>query len=155
MDIPAEPIIFSKATSALSGPFDPVKIPEGATKTDWEVELGVVIGKTCRRTTEARAYDFIAGYTIGNDYGLHDFRDTDAGSMLRVKGSDTLCPIGPSVVTGWDFRDKRIRTLVNGEVKQDGNTSEMEWDMHYLIADLARTVYDFFVFNAPATEKPQ
>ena len=71
----------------------------------------------------------IAGYTVANDYGLHDFRDTDAGSMLRVKGSDTLCPVGPALVTGWDFRGKSIRTYVNGEVVQEGNTDEMEWEL--------------------------
>jgi 5-oxopent-3-ene-1,2,5-tricarboxylate decarboxylase/2-hydroxyhepta-2,4-diene-1,7-dioate isomerase len=60
--------------------------------------------------------------------------------MLRVKGADTLCPIGPGVVEGWDFHDKRIRTIVNGEVRQDGNTREMKWDMHYLVADIARTI---------------
>ena len=67
---------------------------------------------------EAGAY--ILGYTVANDYGLHDFRDTDAGSMLRVKGSDTLCPLGPGLVEDWDFHGKRIRTRVNGEVRQDG-----------------------------------
>ncbi|HEU5267860.1 MAG TPA: fumarylacetoacetate hydrolase family protein, partial [Jatrophihabitans sp.] len=76
----------------------------------------------------------------GNDYGLHDFRDTDAGSMLRVKGSDTLCPLGPGLVDDWDFHNKQIQTRVNGEVKQDGNTREMKWDMHYLLADIARTI---------------
>ena len=75
--------------------------------------------------------DYIAGYSVGNDYGLHDFRDTDAGSMLRVKGSDTLAPVGPGLVTDWDFRNKRIQTIVNGKVVQDDNTDNMEWDMHF------------------------
>jgi len=104
------------------------------------------------------AADHIAGYTIANDFGLHDFRDTDAGSMLRVKGSDTLCPIGPGLVDGWDFHDKDIRTLVNGEVRQSANTSEMEWDMHYLVADLARTVTllpgDVILSGTPAGSRP-
>jgi 5-oxopent-3-ene-1,2,5-tricarboxylate decarboxylase/2-hydroxyhepta-2,4-diene-1,7-dioate isomerase len=77
---------------------------------------------------------------VANDYGLHDFRDTDSGSMLRVKGADTLCPLGPGLITDWDFHGKRIRTLVNGEVKQDGSTDEMAWDMHYLVADIARLI---------------
>ena len=88
----------------------------------------------------ADAGRYIAGYTIGNDYGLHDFRDTDAGSMLRVKGSDTLAPLGPGLVTGWDFHDKHMQTRVNGKVVQDGSTAEMTWDMHYLVADVARTI---------------
>ena len=77
---------------------------------------------------------------MANDFGLHDFRDTDAGSMLRVKGSDTMCPLGPGLVDDWDFRAKSIRTIVNGEVRQEATTDEMEWDMHYLVADLARTI---------------
>ena len=99
-----------------------------------------MIGRTCRNISPDEAGDYIRGYTIGNDYGLHDFRDTDSGSMLRVKGADTLCPLGPGLVEGWDFHGKQIRTLVNGEVRQDGNTDEMEWDMHYLVADIARTI---------------
>ncbi len=78
--------------------------------------------------------------------------------MLRVKGSDTLCPIGPGVVTDWDFRGKRIRTLVNGDVRQDGNTDEMRWDMHYLVADIARTITlvpgDLLLSGTPANSRP-
>ncbi len=87
------------------------------------------------RPEEAGAY--IRGYTVANDYGLHDFRDTDAGSMLRVKGSDTLCPLGPGLVEGWDFHGKRIETRVNGATVQSASTDEMIWDMHYLVADIA------------------
>ena len=79
-----------------------------------------------QRLARTRPATTSRGYTIANDYGLHDFRDTDAGSMLRVKGSDTLCPLGPGLVDDWDFHDKRIRTLVNGEVRQDGNTDRDE-----------------------------
>jgi 5-oxopent-3-ene-1,2,5-tricarboxylate decarboxylase/2-hydroxyhepta-2,4-diene-1,7-dioate isomerase len=100
----------------------------------------------------------IAGYTIANDFGLHDFRDTDAGSMLRVKGSDTLAPVGPGVVTGWDFRGKTLRTLVNGEVRQEASTDEMAWDMHYLVADIARTITlhpgDLLFSGTPANSRP-
>ena len=88
----------------------------------------------------AEAVDHIGGYTIANDFGIHDFRDTDAGSMLRVKGSDSLCPVGPGVVSDWDPAGKSIRTYVNGELRQDGNTSEMIWGFCYLVADLARTI---------------
>jgi 5-oxopent-3-ene-1,2,5-tricarboxylate decarboxylase/2-hydroxyhepta-2,4-diene-1,7-dioate isomerase len=98
-----------------------------------------VIGRTARNVSPDEAGDHIRGYSIANDYGLHDFRDTDSGSMLRVKGSDTLCPVGPGLVEGWDFHGKQIRTLVNGSVRQDGNTSEMKWDMHYLVA-ISRTI---------------
>src|SRR5206468_1173985 len=94
-----------------------------------------LVAEDGRRLPADEAVQHILGYTVANDYGLHDFRDTDAGSMLRVKGSDTLCPLGPGLVTDWDFHGKRIRTLVNGEVVQDGSTAEMIWDMHYLVAD--------------------
>ena len=102
--------------------------------------MAIVIGRTCRNVTHAEAGHYIAGYTVANDYGLHDFRDTDSGSMLRVKGADTLCPLGPGLITDWDFRGKHIRTLVNGVVRQDGSTDEMAWDMHYLVADIARLI---------------
>ena len=78
--------------------------------------------------------------------------------MLRVKGSDTLCPLGPGLVDDWDFHGKRIRTLVNGEVVQDGNTDEMIWDMHYLVADIARTITlvpgDVILSGTPANSRP-
>jgi 5-oxopent-3-ene-1,2,5-tricarboxylate decarboxylase/2-hydroxyhepta-2,4-diene-1,7-dioate isomerase len=78
--------------------------------------------------------------------------------MLRVKGSDTLCPLGPGLVTGWDFHDKRIRTIVNGKTRQNANTAEMEWDMHYLVADIARTITllpgDVILSGTPAGSRP-
>ena len=132
--------------------------PQGCKWLNYEGEIVIVIGKTCRNISPAEAGEYIAGYTIGNDYGLHDFRDTDAGSMLRVKGSDTLAPIGPGVVTDWDFRNKTIRTLVNGVVKQEDNTDNMEWDMHYLVADIARTITlvpgDILFSGTPAFSRP-
>jgi 5-oxopent-3-ene-1,2,5-tricarboxylate decarboxylase/2-hydroxyhepta-2,4-diene-1,7-dioate isomerase len=120
--------------------------------------VAIVIGRTCRNVTYADAGHYIAGYTVANDYGLHDFRDTDSGSMLRVKGADTLCPLGPGLVTDWHFADKRIRTLVNGEVRQDGSTDEMAWDMHYLVADIARLITlvpgDVILSGTPAVSRP-
>ena len=91
--------------------------PAGCKWLNYEGEIAIVIGRTCRNVSPARGRRLHRGYTVANDYGLHDFRDTDAGSMLRVKGSDTLCPLGPGLVDDWDFRGKRIRTLVNGEVR--------------------------------------
>ena len=117
-----------------------------------------MIGRPCRGVTPEQAGEYIAGCTIGNDFGLHDFRDTDAGSMLRVKGSDTMAPLGPGLVTGWDFRGKRLRTYVNGAVAQDGSTDEMTWDMHYLVADIARTITlypgDVLLSGTPANSRP-
>jgi 5-oxopent-3-ene-1,2,5-tricarboxylate decarboxylase/2-hydroxyhepta-2,4-diene-1,7-dioate isomerase len=120
--------------------------------------VAIVIGRVCRNVSPEQAGEYIAGYTIANDFGLHDFRDTDAGSMLRVKGSDTMAPLGPGLVTGWDFRGKRIRTYVNGDVAQDGSTDEMRWDMHYLVADIARTITlvpgDVLLSGTPANSRP-
>lgn len=138
--LPPAPTYFHKPITALNSHEAAVIRPQGCKWLNYEGEIVIVIGKTCRNISPEEAPAYIAGYTVGNDYGLHDFRDTDAGSMLRVKGSDTLAPIGPGVVTDWDPRGKRIRTLVNGEVKQDDTTDGMEWDMNYLVADIARTI---------------
>jgi 5-oxopent-3-ene-1,2,5-tricarboxylate decarboxylase / 2-hydroxyhepta-2,4-diene-1,7-dioate isomerase len=138
--LPPAPTYFHKPITALNAHRGAVVRPQRCKWLNYEGEIVIVIGRTCRNISPDEAGDYIAGYTVGNYYGLHDFRDTDAGSMLRVKGADTLAPIGPGLVTDWDFRDKRIRTIVNGEVKQDSTTAEMEWDMHYLVADIARTI---------------
>ncbi|GAA3967405.1 fumarylacetoacetate hydrolase family protein [Actinomadura viridis] len=138
--LPSAPTYFHKPTSSLNAHRGAVVRPEGCAWLNYEGEIAIVIGRTCRNVSPAEAGRYIAGYTIGNDYGLHDFRDTDAGSMLRVKGSDTLCPLGPGLVDDWDFRGKTLRTLVNGVVRQEAGTDEMEWDMHYLVADIARTI---------------
>jgi 5-oxopent-3-ene-1,2,5-tricarboxylate decarboxylase/2-hydroxyhepta-2,4-diene-1,7-dioate isomerase len=138
--LPPAPTYFHKPVSSLNAHGGEVVRPDRCKWLNYEGGIVIVIGSPCRNVSPDEAGAHIAGYTIGNDFGLHDFRDTDAGSMLRVKGSDTLCPVGPGLVTDWDFHHKRIRTLVNGEVRQDGSTDEMTWDMHYLVADLARTI---------------
>ncbi|MFF3667858.1 fumarylacetoacetate hydrolase family protein [Microtetraspora malaysiensis] len=156
--LPPAPTYFHKPTSALNGHKGAIVRPERCEYLNYEGEVAIVIGRTARNISPDEAGDYIAGYTVGNDYGLHDFRDTDAGSMLRVKGSDTLCPLGPGLVTDWDFRGKRLRTYVNGEVAQDGSTDEMEWDMHYLVADIARTITlypgDVLLSGTPANSRP-
>ena len=156
--LPATPTYFHKPITALCGHGANVVRPKRCEWLNYEGEIAIVIGRHCRNISQAEAGDYIAGYSVANDYGLHDFRDTDAGSMLRVKGSDTLCPVGPALVTGWDFRNKWIRTTVNNEVKQDGNTNEMEWDMHYLVADIARNITlepgDILLSGTPANSRP-
>src|SRR5919197_1555395 len=138
--LPTAPTYFHKPVSALNAHGGDVVRPPRCRYLNYEGEVAIVIGRECRHVAPDEAAAYIAGYTVANEFGLHEFRDTDAGSMLRVKGSDTLCPLGPGLVTEWDFTGKRIRTLVNGEVRQDGCTDEMAWDMHYLVADLARTI---------------
>jgi 5-oxopent-3-ene-1,2,5-tricarboxylate decarboxylase/2-hydroxyhepta-2,4-diene-1,7-dioate isomerase len=156
--LPAAPTYFHKPVTALNSHGGSVVRPLGCKWLNFEGEIVIVIGRTCRNVSPEQAGDHIAGYTIGNDFGLHDFRDTDAGSMLRVKGSDTLAPVGPGLVTDWDFRGKQIRTLVNGAVAQDDNTANMEWDMHYLVADIARTITlspgDLLFSGTPANSRP-
>ncbi len=156
--LPPAPTYFHKPITALNSHKGSVVRPAGLKWLNYEGEIVIVIGRTCRNVSPAEAGDYIAGYSVGNDYGLHDFRDTDAGSMLRVKGSDTLAPVGPGLVTDWDFRGKNIRTLVNGIVVQEDATDTMEWDMHYLVADLARTITlvpgDMIFSGTPANSRP-
>jgi 5-oxopent-3-ene-1,2,5-tricarboxylate decarboxylase/2-hydroxyhepta-2,4-diene-1,7-dioate isomerase len=156
--LPAAPTYFSKPVSALVGHGGAVVRPAGCKYLNYEGEVAIVIGRSCRGVPRSQAGEYIAGYTIANDFGLHDFRDTDAGSMLRVKGSDTMAPLGPALVTGWDFRGKRLRTYVNGDLAQDGCTDEMQWDMHYLVADIARTITlcpgDVLLSGTPANSRP-
>ena len=156
--LPPAPTYFHKPITALNSHRGAVVRPAGLKWLNYEGEIVIVIGRTCRNVSPAEAGDYIAGYSVGNDYGLHDFRDTDAGSMLRVKGSDTLAPVGPGLVTDWDFRGKTIRTLVNGAVVQEDSTDTMEWDMNYLVADLARTITlvpgDMIYSGTPANSRP-
>jgi 5-oxopent-3-ene-1,2,5-tricarboxylate decarboxylase/2-hydroxyhepta-2,4-diene-1,7-dioate isomerase len=156
--LPPAPTYFHKPVSALVGHGGAVVRPANCHYLNYEGEVAIVIGRTCRGVPPAQAGDYIAGYTIGNDFGLHDFRDTDAGSMLRVKGSDTMAPLGPGLVSGWDFRGMRLRTYVNGTLVQDGSTDEMLWDMHYLVADVARTITlypgDVLLSGTPANSRP-
>ncbi|MEI2620077.1 MAG: fumarylacetoacetate hydrolase family protein [Candidatus Nanopelagicales bacterium] len=155
--LPGAPTYFHKPTTSLNSHKGHVVRPERCKWLNYEGEIAIVIGRTCRNVSPEDAGDYIAGYTIANDYGLHDFRDTDAGSMLRVKGSDTLCPLGPGLVDDWDFRNKRLRTIVNAQVVQEANTDEMEWDMHYLVADIARTITllpgDVLLSGTPANSR--
>ena len=154
----AAPTYFHKPVSALNAHGGQVVRPPRCRYLNYEGEIAIVVGTETRHIAPDEAAGHILGYTVANDFGLHDFRDTDAGSMLRVKGSDTLCPLGPGLVTGWSFHGKRIRTLVNGETVQDGNTDEMIWDMHYLVADIARTITlvpgDVILSGTPANSRP-
>jgi 5-oxopent-3-ene-1,2,5-tricarboxylate decarboxylase/2-hydroxyhepta-2,4-diene-1,7-dioate isomerase len=156
--MPPAPTYFHKPVSAVNAHGGDVVRPPRCRYLNYEGEIAIVIGRECRHIAPEEAAEYIAGYTVANDYGLHDFRDTDSGSMLRVKGSDTLCPLGPGLVDDWDFRGKRLRTRVNGDVTQDGSTDEMVWDMHYLVADIARTITlvpgDVLLSGTPANSRP-
>jgi len=152
------PTYFHKPVSALNAHGGEVVRPPRCRFLNYEGEIAIVIGRRAKHIGPGDAASFIRGFTVANDFGLHDFRDTDAGSMLRVKGSDTLCPLGPGLVDDWDFHGKAIETRVNGATTQMGNTDEMIWDMHYLVADLARTITlepgDVILSGTPARSRP-
>jgi 5-oxopent-3-ene-1,2,5-tricarboxylate decarboxylase/2-hydroxyhepta-2,4-diene-1,7-dioate isomerase len=157
-DLGAAPTYFHKPISALNAHGGDVVRPPRCRYLNYEGEIAIVIGSRTTHVAPDEAAEHILGYTVANDFGLHDFRDTDAGSMLRVKGSDTLCPLGPGLVTDWDFQDKTIETRVNGRTVQSGTTVEMIWDMHYLVADIARTITlepgDVILSGTPANSRP-
>jgi 5-oxopent-3-ene-1,2,5-tricarboxylate decarboxylase/2-hydroxyhepta-2,4-diene-1,7-dioate isomerase len=152
------PTYFHKPISALNAHGGFVVRPPRCRFLNYEGEIAIVIGHRTSHIDPADATERILGYTVANDFGLHDFRDTDAGSMLRVKGSDTLCPLGPGLVDDWDFHGMRIETRVNGETAQSGTTDEMIWDMPYLVADIARTITlepgDVILSGTPANSRP-
>jgi 5-oxopent-3-ene-1,2,5-tricarboxylate decarboxylase/2-hydroxyhepta-2,4-diene-1,7-dioate isomerase len=156
--LPTAPTYFHKPITALNSHHGDVVRPKRCKWLNYEGEIVIIIGKTCKDVSIEEAGEYIAGYSVGNDFGLHDFRDTDAGSMLRVKGADSLAPVGPGINTDWDFRNKMIRTYVNGELKQEDNTDNMEWNMHYLVADIARTITlvpgDMIFSGTPAHSRP-
>ena len=156
--LPSAPTYFHKPITALNAHRGDVVRPKRCKWLNYEGEIVIIIGKTCKDIAIDDASHYIAGYAVGNDFGLHDFRDTDAGSMLRVKGADSLAPVGPGMVTDWDFRNKMIRTYVNGVLKQEDNTDNMEWNMHYLVADIARTITlvpgDMIFSGTPANSRP-
>jgi 5-oxopent-3-ene-1,2,5-tricarboxylate decarboxylase/2-hydroxyhepta-2,4-diene-1,7-dioate isomerase len=158
IDLAPAPTYFQKPVSALNSHGAAVVRPSNCHYLNYEGEVAIVIGASARNISVYDAHHYIVGYTVANDFGLHDFRDTDAGSMLRVKGADTLCPIGPGLVTDWEFRNKSMRTSVNGVVRQDGSTEEMAWDMYYLVADLARLITlepgDIILSGTPASSRP-
>ena len=157
--LPPAPTYFHKPITALNAHGADVVRPEGCKWLNYEGEIAIVIGRTCRNVAPADAGDYIAGYTVANDYGLHDFRDTDAGSMLRVKGSDTLCPVGPGARHRLGLpRQAHPHARQRRGRARTATTDEMEWDMHYLVADIARTITlvpgDLLLSGTPANCRP-
>lgn len=133
--IPKEPILFSKATSAINGPFDPIVLPDGAQMVDSEAELAVVIGKAASKVRQAEALDYVAGYTVLNDVTERVVQKAN-GQWFRGKGFDTFCPIGPFLVTPDELPDHaklRVWQKLNGQLLQDGNTTELMFDIPFLI----------------------
>jgi 2,4-diketo-3-deoxy-L-fuconate hydrolase len=141
MAVPAEPVVFMKATSAICGPYDDVIIPRGSEKTDWEVELGVVIGKEVRYVTEGDALSHVAGYCVVNDVSERAFQLEGTGQWVKGKSADTFGPIGPWLVTAEEVPDPQALALwleVDGHRYQNGSTSTMVFGVAHLISYLSR-----------------
>ncbi len=139
--IPSEPILFMKATSAICGPNDTVLIPRGATKTDWEVELGVIIGTEARYLSEAEALDHVAGYCVVNDLSERAFQMEREGQWVKGKSADTFGPIGPWLVTRDEIPDPQALHMwldVDGQRRQDGSSGTMIFGVAHLVAYISQ-----------------
>jgi 2-keto-4-pentenoate hydratase/2-oxohepta-3-ene-1,7-dioic acid hydratase in catechol pathway len=137
LDVPKEPVLFLKATTSLTGPNDPVTIPRGSVKTDWEVELGVVIGKRASYVEKDEALDYVAGYTVVNDVSEREYQIERGGTWDKGKGCDTFSPIGPWMVTRDEIADPQALDLwldVNGKRFQNGNTRTMVFGVAELVS---------------------
>jgi len=141
MEVPPEPIIFFKATSAVIGPNDDVIIPKNSVKSDWEVELGVVIGKQAKYISEEQSQDYIAGYCVVNDLSERTFQLEHSGQWVKGKSCDTFGPIGPYLVTKDEISDPQNLKMwldVNGKRMQDGSTKTMVYGVNYLVSYLSQ-----------------
>jgi 5-oxopent-3-ene-1,2,5-tricarboxylate decarboxylase/2-hydroxyhepta-2,4-diene-1,7-dioate isomerase len=152
------PTYFQKPNTALNSHRGVLLRPAGHKYLNYEGEIAVIIGRPMRNVGRAEVWDHIAGFAPANDVGCHDYRDTDAGSMLRVKGQDGFCPIGPGVVRGVDVRESTVRTYLNGRVVQEGVVSEMIFPIDYILADLCRFITllpgDVILSGTPKNSRP-
>jgi len=159
--LPQTPSYFMKPPSSLSGHLATVTRPAGCRFLNYEGEVAVVIGRRCHGVSLDQALDYVAGYTVANDWGVHDFRHADRGSMLRVKGQDGFCPLGPAIVDAADVdpEDLTIRTYVNGTQLQEGHTgTDLMFSFAYQVADVARLITlepgDVLLTGTPANSRP-
>jgi len=155
---PPAPNYFLKPPSSLNSHKGVVIRPRGTRFLNYEGEVAIVIGTTARNIRVADALDYVAGYSLANDFAIHDFRHADRGSMLRVKGADTLAPMGPGLVRGWTPDAQVLRTRVNGEVVQESSLKGMVFSVPYVVADLARMMTlvpgDVIFSGTPANSRP-
>jgi 5-oxopent-3-ene-1,2,5-tricarboxylate decarboxylase / 2-hydroxyhepta-2,4-diene-1,7-dioate isomerase len=158
--IPEAPSYFLKPLSTLARHGDEIVRPAGCRYLNYEGEVALIVGRRTKRVSEDKALDHIGAYSVANDFGVHDFRHADRGSMLRVKGQDGFCPIGPDMVDAGDVdpTDLRLRTSVNGEAVQEGNTGELLFPFAYMLADLSRLITlepgDILLTGTPANSRP-
>jgi len=158
---PQAPSYFLKPLSSLSEDGAPVARPRGCRFLNYEGEIALVIGERARGVSESEALRYVAGYTVANDFGVHDFRHIDRGSMLRVKGQDGFCPLGPRFVEAseLDPEDLTVRTFVNGEQVQEGHTgTDLLFSFAYQVADVSRLITlepgDVLLTGTPANSRP-
>ena len=141
LPVPSEPVLFMKATSAISGPSDPIEMPRGSVKTDWEVELGVVIGRAAKYVDEADALDYVAGYCVVNDVSEREFQHQREGQWVKGKSCDSFAPIGPWLVTRDEVPDPQDLAMwleVNGHRYQDGSTATMVFGVAHLVSYISQ-----------------
>lgn len=157
VELPTEPLVFMKATSALTGPFDSVIQPRNAEKLDYESELVVVIGRRARYLSEDEVFDYIAGYTVGHDVSERAFQRERGGQFTKGKSADTFAPVGPYLVTRdhiEDVQNLSIWSEVNGEMRQQGNTTDMVFGVKEIVSHLSQfmTLYpgDLIFTGTPA-----
>ena len=140
MKIPDEPIIFMKAVSSISGPYDDIIIPKNSQKTDWEVELGIIIGKKAKYITKKESLNHIFGYCIVNDVSEREFQIERSGQWDKGKGCDTFGPIGPYIVTQdeiSDIQNLNLKLKLNGKEMQRGNTKKMIFNVQHIVSYLS------------------
>jgi 2-keto-4-pentenoate hydratase/2-oxohepta-3-ene-1,7-dioic acid hydratase in catechol pathway len=138
---PAEPVLFAKAVTALSGPFDPIVLPRNSTKTDWEAELGVVIGRQAQYVEEADALAYVAGFAVANDVSERSFQKERGGQFSKGKSCDSFAPLGPWLVTAdevIDPQDLAVWLDLNGERRQAGNTGDMIFSVSFLVSYISQ-----------------
>ena len=141
MAVPEVPIIFMKATSSLSGPFDPIFIPKNSVQTDWEVELAIVIGKRAKYVSVENAMDYVAGYCLHNDVSERDFQLRHGGQWVKGKSADNFAPLGPILATKEEITDPhqlRLWLKLNGKILQDSNTSDLIFDLPTIVSHISQ-----------------
>lgn len=152
------PTYFQKPNTALNSHRGVLYRPADCRLLNYEGEIAAVVGRPMRDVAPADVWDHLAGFAPSNDVGAHDFRETDAGSMLRVKGMDGFCPIGPGLVAGVDIRRETLRTYVNGRVVQEDPVANMTFGIDYILADLCRYITllpgDVVLTGTPANSRP-
>ena len=157
-DQPEAPTYFLKPASCLNAHQKTVLRPHNCKYLNYEGEIALVVSQQAKNVDINEAHNYIKGYTIANDFGLHDFRETDQNSMVRVKGFRTLGAVGPDIFIGWNYKNKSIKTYVDEELVQESDTNDMIWSPEYLLADLSRSITfedgDLILTGTPANSRP-